>query len=118
MKKLLLVAASALVLGATTASAVELGNGWAWDTTVTGAYEIKSEDFTLGMESEVNYTLDNGVFIYATALFDVEDPTFLGSEIGIEYTPPQADLVTLSAFVELDEDFNDSASTLQVELSF
>ncbi len=118
MKNVLLATAAVLALSAGSAAAVDLGNGLAWDTTVTAAYETKSEDFSLGMESEVNYTLDNGVFIYATAFFDVEDPTFLGSEIGVEYTPPQMSVVTLSAFVELDEDFNDTAATVQAELSF
>lgn len=98
-----LIAASALALSfGTAASAFELGNSWALDSTVSATYDVENESLSTGFETELNYTFPNTMVMYASTSFDLQDPDFTYLDVGLRYEFGNPD-VTLDAWVSLDD---------------
>jgi len=96
---------------------MELGNNWAWDNTVSAVYDVEAQDFSAGFETELNYTLDNGVKMYASTSFDLRDAEFTGMNVGMEYEVGSPD-VTMGAWVALDSNLEYENAFISVSWDF
>lgn len=117
MKKLLLTTATVLAL-ASPALAVDLGNGWALDNTVTLDYYVEAEDTTAVYEAELNYQLNSEVKLYAYTEVDLEDVHFDGLDLGVNYAPAQVQYMSFNAEVQLDDNLNYDELVLTAEVNF
>ncbi len=117
MKKILLTTA-ALVALASPALAVELGNGWAFDTTVTLDYYVESEDTVATYEGELNYQVNDEVKLYAYTEVDLEDVHFDGVDLGVNYSPAQVQYLNLNAEIQLDDNLEYNEFVVTAEVSF
>ena len=117
MKKILLTTATLVAL-ASPALAVELGNGWAFDSTVTLDYYVESENTEAIYEGELNYQLNDEVKLYAFTEVDLKDVHFDGVDLGVNYSPAQVQYLNLNAEIQLDSDLDYSELVLTAEVSF
>lgn len=117
MKKILLTTA-ALVALASPALAVDLGNGWALDNTVTLEYFVEAEDATAAYEAELNYQVTDEVKLYAFTEVDLEDVRFEGVDLGVNYAPAQVEYVNFNAEIQLDDSFDYQELVLTAEVTF
>lgn len=116
--KTLLITTAALVALAMPAAALDLGNGVAFDNTVSVDYSVEGDSFTTLYEGEVGYSVTEEVRVYAYTDVDLQDIAFTGVDIGAEYTPATAKFVTLSAEAQFDENIEYTDLVLSAELSF
>lgn len=117
MKKILLTTATLIAL-ASPALAVELGNGWALDNTVTLDYFVEAEDATAVYEAELNYHLNDEVKLYAFTAVDLEDVHFDGVDLGVNYAPAQIQYMNFNAEIQLDGSFDYQELVLTAEVTF
>ena len=117
MKKLLLTTATMFAL-ATPALAVDLGNGWAFDNTVTLEYFVEAEDTDATYEAELSYAWGSEVTLYAYTEVDLEDIDFTGLDLGVNYAPEQLKYVNFNAEVQLDDDLSYDELVLTAEVRF
>ena len=117
MKKILLTTA-ALVALASPALAVDLGNGWAFDSTVTLDYYVEAEDTSAVYEGELSYQVNGEVKLYAFTAVDLEDAHFNGLDLGVNYAPAQVQYLNFNAEVQLDDELNYNELVLTAEVSF
>jgi hypothetical protein len=117
MKKILLTTA-ALVALASPALAVELGNGWAFDSTVTLDYYVEAEDTVAVYEGELNYQVNDEVKLYAFTAVDLEDVHFEGIDLGVNYAPAQVQYLNFNAEIQLDDNLDYSELVVTAEVSF
>lgn len=117
MKKILLTTATLIAL-ASPALAAELGNGWAFDTTITLDYYVESEDTVATYEGELNYHVNDEVKLYLYTEVDLEDVQFDGVDLGVNYAPAQVKYVNFNAEVQLDDNLEYDELKLTAEVSF
>ncbi len=115
MKKILLATAAVFAM-ASSASALDFGNGLALNTEVNGEYNTGTELFVVTLTPELAYAPVEGLGVYVStdfALFDGDnvissDTAFTGLTLGATYVP-NLDLgpASVEAYVEteFDEDF-------------
>lgn len=117
MKKILLTTAALIAL-ASPALAVDLGNGWAFDNTVTFDYYVEAEDTTAIYEGELSYQVNDEVKLYAYTEVDLEDVHFDGLDLGVNYAPTQVKYINFNAEVQLDDELNYDELVVTAEVSF
>lgn len=117
MNNLFALTAVAMLLG-TGAHAFDLGNGFAWDTTATATYSVENEELVSVLDTELNYTIDEGLVAYASTSFDLEDPEFTGAELGVTWEVAQVNGLGAAAWVDLDSDLEYVDATIEVSFSF
>lgn len=121
--------AGAVALGlmaATSATAYELGNDVALDSTVTLEYTVEAEDFTATYDLNLNYDISTELNAYASTEIDLVDLAentsgdagFSGVEVGLTFEP--VSYTGLSAYVHanFDGDFDYQETTLGVAYEF
>lgn len=117
MTKLLLTTAALFAL-ATPALAIELGNGFAFDNTVTLEYSVEAEDTTATYEADLNYQLNDQTSLYAYTEVDLEDVDFTGLDVGVNFTPAQLSAVEFTAEVQFDDELHYDELVLSAEVNF
>lgn len=117
MNNFFAVSAIALFL-ATSANAFELGNGFAWDTTATATYSVEAEAFATVVDTELNYTIADGVVAYVETSFDLSDPVFTGGSLGVDWTVAAVEGLTAGAWVDFDENAEYVDATIEVAFTF
>lgn len=104
--KTLAVATLAVLGMATAAQAIDLGYGIALDNTVAGEYNIDTEAFTLDYTANLNYTVVDGVVVWAEMSVDIQDPAYDGVSFGADWS-----MDNISAYVKsnysADNEFGD-----------
>lgn len=116
--KNVLITSAILALLATPSLAVELGNGFALDTTIIAEYSVETELFTATYEPELRYTLNSEVVLYTETVIDLQDVDFVGLDVGVEYTPAKFDVLTLTTEAQFDEDLQYSDVVVKAEFNF
>jgi hypothetical protein len=117
MKKILLTTATLIAL-ASPALAIDLGNGWAFDNTVTLDYYVEAEDTSAVYEGELSYQLNEEVKLYAFTAVDLEDVRFNGVDLGVNYAPAQVQYMNFNAEIQLDDSLDYSELVLTAEVTF
>lgn len=117
MNNLFALTAVAMLL-ASTASAFELGNGIAWDTTATATYSVENEEFATVVDTELNYSINADLTAYLSTSFDLQDPEFTGAELGVSWDVSQVEGLEAVAWVDLDSDLEYVDATIEVSFSF
>lgn len=117
MTKLLLTTAAVFAL-ATPALAIELGNGFAFDNTVTLEYAVEAEDTVATYEADLNYQLNDEVSLYAFTEVDLQDVDFTGLDLGVDYSPAKLSAVQFNAEIQLDDQLRYDELVLSAEVSF
>lgn len=117
MKNLLITSALLATLAAP-AMAVELGKGVSLNSTIDTTYAIKAEQLDIIYTPELSYGITDGLRTYLNTDFDLQDPAFTGSILGIEYVPASFTKVTFSAEASFDEDFSYTDTVVEAELKF
>jgi hypothetical protein len=117
MKKLLITTAALFAL-ATPALAIDLGNGWVFDNTVTLEYFVEAETTAATYEAELSYALNTEVTLYAYTEVDLKDVDFTGLDLGVNYAPDQLKYVNFNAEVQLDDKFSYNELVLTAEVRF
>lgn len=118
MKKLFLVSAVVCALSGSAAIAADLGNGFLWANEWTNTYNVEDDLFTSELESELSYSLTSELRAYSTFYADVKKADFTSSEIGLEYIPNQFQYLTTSAYVTLNDKFEDEKFFIEAVLKF
>lgn len=118
MKKIMLASAAVLALSAGAAMSADLGKGFSWNNEWTNTYNVTDDVFTSGLESEVSYAVTSEVRAYGTFYVDVKETEFLGSEFGVEYSPSQFKYLSTSAYVTLDDKFENEKFFVEAVLNF
>lgn len=116
--KNLLITSAVLALFATPSLALDLGNGLAWDNTVTAEYSVETEIFTSVYETEFNYSFDNGLVAYAQTEIDLQAVDFTGLDLGLEYVPAKFNKLTVTTEAQFDSDLNYTDVVLTAEVKF
>lgn len=117
MKKLLLTTAALFTL-ATPSLAIDLGNGWAFDNTITLEYFVEAEDTDATYEAELSYAMGADVTLYAYTEVDLKDVDFTGLDLGVNYAPEQLKYVNFNAEVQLDDELSYNELVLTAEVNF
>lgn len=117
MKKILLTTAALFTL-ATPALAIDLGNGWAFDNTVTLEYYVEAEDTDATYEAKLSYAVGAEVSLYAYTEVDLEDVDFTGLDLGVNYAPEQLKYLNFNAELQLDDELSYNELVLTAEVSF
>ena len=118
MNKLLIASAAILALGTGSAMAVELTDKLAWNTELTTNYSVTDDVFATSFETGVSYNVIEGVSVYGTFYADVKAAEFTGSEFGVTYSPAQVKQLSASAYVTLDNNFENEQAFVEVSLKF
>lgn len=116
--KNLLITSAVLAAFATPSLAVELGKGFAYDSTITAEYSVETENFTTVYEGELNYDLSTGLKVYAYTAVDLQDIDFTGVDIGLEYVPTKFDKLTITTEAQFNADLEYSDLIITAELKF
>ena len=116
--KNLLITSAVLAAFATPSLAVELGNGFAYDTTLTAEYSVEADTFTTPYEGELNYDLAAGLKAYADTTVDLQELDFTGVDLGLEYVPAKFDKLTITTEAQFDADLEYSDLVVTAELEF
>ncbi len=129
MKKILLATAAVFAM-ASSASALDFGNGLALDTEIVTEYNTDTSVFTSVLTPRLGYAPVEGLAVWAEtdlSIYDGNDfiqlngTTFGGGVLGVTYVP-NVDLgpASVEAYIEnnFDGDFGYVDSTVGVTLSF
>ena len=120
MKTFLLTATAVLALTAGSAFAVDLGkSNFQFNNDLVIEYDTKAELWTTTNTPELRYFPVEGLSMYISTDVDLQDITFVGATIGLEYYPNIAKL-DLMTYVKStsDEDFNFDGAIIGAELKF
>jgi hypothetical protein len=117
MKKLLITTAALFAL-ATPALAIDLGNGWAFDNTVTLEYFVEAEETEATYEAELSYSLSDQLYVYAFTEVDLRNVNFDGLDLGVNYSPAQIEYLNLNAEIRLDDELSYDELVLTAEVRF
>jgi hypothetical protein len=118
MNKLLIATSAVLAITAGSAMAADLGNGLAWNTKLTTTYNVTTEEVTSGLETGLAYSFNDELGAYASLYADVKNTEFTGSEFGLTLTPSRLGFLTASAYVALDQNFENEQVFLKAVLKF
>lgn len=118
MNKLLIASAAVLALSAGAASAADLGKGLSWNTELTTTYNVTDDEVVSELETGLAYAISADFSAYGTAYVDVKETTFTGTEFGVAYEPEQLKYVSGSAYVTLDENFENEKFFVEAVLKF
>jgi len=118
MNKLLIASAAILALGAGSATAADLTENLAWNTELTTTYNVTDDVFASEFETGLSYDVITDVSVYGTFYADVKAAEFTGSEFGVVYAPSQIEQLTASAYVTLDDEFDNEKAFVEVSLKF
>ena len=101
------LAAAALLLTATSASAIELGGGLALNTAIDGEYSTATELFTTTVTPTLSYTVsglelwaDTELALYDGASFNLDSDIFTGINLGADYALPAIGPMGAKAYIE------------------
>lgn len=127
MKKFIL-AAALIAATATSATAFELGNGFALDTTIDAEYSTGTELFTTLVTPTLSYSpvdslsiwLETELTIYDGNALQFDGDVFSGILVGVDYALPAAGPFTSKLYLEasFDDNFDHDATIVGVSLSF
>lgn len=128
MKKILLATAAVFAM-ASSASALDFGNGLALNTEVNGEYNTGTELFVTTLTPELAFAPVEGLGVYVNtdfvlydgADFITTDTAFTGATVGATYVPAiNLGKTHLEAYIEaeFDEDFNRGDVLVGATLSF
>ncbi len=118
MNKLIIATTAILALGAGSAMAADLTDSLSWNTEVTTTYNVTADEFASELETGLSYKALTDVSVYGMFYADVKEVEFTGSEFGVVYTPSQVKPLTASAYVTLDENFENETVFLEVAVKF
>ncbi len=118
MNKLLIASAAILALGAGSAMAADLTEKLAWNTELTTTYDVSNEVFNSDFETGLSYQALADVSAYGTLYADAKAGELTGSEFGVVYTPSQVKPLTASAYVTVDDNFENEKAFVEVSLKF
>ena len=118
MNNFFALTAFALILGTTSASAFELGNGFAWDTTATATYSVETETLATVVDTELNYTIVEGATVYLSTSFYLEDPQFTVATLGVDWAVAQVSGLEVGAWADFDDNADYVDATIEVSFSF
>jgi hypothetical protein len=117
MKKLLLTTATLFAL-ATPAIAIDLGNGWAFDNTVTLEYFVEAGKTEASYEAELKYAFNDQLYAYTATKIDLQNVNFGGLDFGVNYAPAQLKYATFNAEMRLDNELSYKDVVLTAEIRF
>ena len=126
MKNILL--ATALILSAGTASAIELGGGLRLNTSLDGEWNTGTELFTTTITPTLMYSPMSGLDVWADTELNVYDGTnlnldgdiFTGVNVGADYSLPAIGPIGAKAYIEagFNSDWDYTRTLLGFSLSF
>lgn len=116
--KNLLITSAVLAMLATPSLAVELGKGFALDTTISTHYSVELEEFASFYEGELNYAVTPDLTAYVNSTVELQDFTSVGTTLGLEYVPSSFDKLTLTVEGIYDTDLEYRDTVISAELSF
>ena len=114
----ILVTTVALVALTSPAMAIDLGNSWAFDNTITLEYFVEAEDTQATYEAELNYAFNDQLYAYAYTGIDLTDVNFEGLDLGVNYAPAQLKYVNFNAEVRLDDKLSYNELVVSAEVNF
>ena len=122
------LAAAALLLTATSASAIELGGGLALNTSIDGEYSTATELFTTTVSPEIVYKPMNALALWVGTDLNVYDGTnlnldgdaFTGINIGADYVLPAMGPMGAELYLEagFDSDWTYTRTLVGFSLNF
>lgn len=122
------LAAAALLLTATSASAIELGGGLALNTSIDGEYSTATELFTTSITPTLSYTpmsglelwADTELAVYDGASFNLDSDIFTGINIGADYALPAIGPLGAKAYIEagFNSDWDYTRTLIGFSLNF
>jgi hypothetical protein len=118
MNKLLIATSAILAMTAGSAMAVELTDKLAWNTELTTTYNATDDVFSSDFETGLSFQAVTDVSVYGTFYVDAKAAEFTGSEFGVVYTPSQVKPLTASAYVTVDDNFENEKAFVEVSLKF
>lgn len=121
------LAAAALLLTATSASAIELGGGLALNTSIDGEYSTATELFTTTITPTLSYTMsgielwaDTELAVYDGASFNLDSDIFTGINLGADYALPAIGPMGAKAYIEagFNSDWDYTRTLIGFSLNF
>lgn len=121
------LAAAALLLTATSASAIELGGGLALNTSIDGEYSTATELFTTTITPTLSYTMsgielwaDTELAVYDGASFNLDSDIFTGINLGADYALPAIGPLGAKAYIEagFNSDWDYTRTLIGFSLNF
>lgn len=117
MKNIVLaITAFFFAFAATTASALDLGNGFVLDNEVVMDYEFTTETLVFEYTANVNYEFADGYTVYAETVVDLQNPAFQGAEFGV--TAVINTNFNVTAYTGVNSDFEDMTFGVEAVLTF
>lgn len=116
--KNLLITSAVLAMLATPSLAVELGKGFALDSTLSTHYSVEVEEFASFYEADLNYAVNTDLTVYVNSTVELQDFTSVGTTLGLEYVPSSFDKLTLTVEGVYDTDLEYVDTVISAELSF
>jgi hypothetical protein len=126
--KHILLATALVATTATSAAAIDLGNGLALNTTVDLEYSTDTELFTTLVTPKLSYSPMESLAIWAESELTVYNGTdlqinkdaFPGVTLGVDYSLPAMGTLAPKAYLEstFDSDFNYDSTLIGISLSF
>ena len=116
--KNLLITSAVLAMLAAPAMAIELGNGLAFDSTLSTSYSVEVEQFTSSYEGELNYAITSDLTAYFNTTVDLQEMNSIGSTLGIEFIPAAFNKLTLTVEAGYDANFDYTDTVISAELTF
>jgi hypothetical protein len=106
---------AALTVSTTAAQAIDLGKGFAIDSTTTFTYQVEAEDYVANQELELTYLVRNGFTAFAYTQTNLRDVNFTGLDIGARYTFNNFEV---ESAVQLDADLGYTEAYVSLEIKF
>lgn len=116
--KTLIIAATIASAFALPAAALDLGNGFTLDNTVTLEYHVEADTTVADFETELTYSVSEQVSVYAYTYVDLKDVDFTGIDLGVDYTPAQVKNLVLNAEAQFDDSFEYQELVISAEYKF
>lgn len=116
--KNVLIASAVLAMLASPSLAFEVGQGFAFDSTVNAEYSVEARQFTTSYTGELNYEVTTSVTAYVDTTVDLQNIDFTGANLGVEYVPTTFDKLTVNAEAQFNEDLQYTDTVIYAELKF
>ena len=116
--KNLLITSAVLAMLAAPSLAVELGKGFALDSTLSTHYSVEVEEFASFYEADLNYAVTTDLIVYINSTVELQDFTSIGTTLGLEYVPSSFDKLTLTVEGIYNTDFDYTDTIISAEIKF
>lgn len=113
-----MIAAIAFTSLATSAMAIDLGNGLTFDNTFKTKYSVENSEFETSYKGKLKYAVTDEVNVFAKGYVDLDETAFEKLEVGVEYQPVAFKAVKVKGYVVTDESLQYSDTVIEAQFKF